>query len=65
MCVCCPCCCRHAAKQVSIGSYPNTAAADVRYKVKLQFSSRDADAVSAAVLAARGALIHVFDLEPA
>ncbi|KAI8466434.1 MAG: MoaB/Mog domain-containing protein [Monoraphidium minutum] len=50
---------------VSIGSYPNTAAAAGEgggaYKVKLAFSSRDAAALAAAVGAARGALPGLFE----
>jgi molybdopterin-biosynthesis enzyme MoeA-like protein len=54
---------------VSIGSYPNTAAAaekgEAEYKVKLALTSRDAAALEAAVAAARDALQRVFDPPPA
>lgn len=42
--------------QVSIGSYPNTNAADSSFKVKLAFSSRTQDALAAAVAAVREGL---------
>ena len=52
-----------AHASVSIGSYPNTQRGDTRFTTKLCFDGRDADAVAAAVAAARAA-IKTFDTLP-
>ena len=50
---------------VTIGSYPNTQRGDARFTTQLCFDGRDADALAAAVAAARAAIRTFDDLPPA
>ncbi len=49
---------------VSIGSYPNTTRGDSRFTTKLCFDGRDADALQAALTAARAAIKTFDDVPP-
>jgi molybdopterin-biosynthesis enzyme MoeA-like protein len=50
---------------VSIGSYPNCTRGDSRYTTKLCFDGRNAEALAAAVAAARAAIRTFDELPPA